>query len=621
MSQLITKTPPFSKLDSKIQFLNSSKKTKMVRRCCCFADIAASTALAFAALLLALFCAAAASSSSSLLLASAQPVTLAVPQPPAWIYNKTEWRSRLYNSLRLTPAQVQAFELVLDARDALKAPLRNATWQLAEAASNAARAKLQERNDTLARALIANPLVQFGNATVGAVIRAKEGALNATEIKLREASSAVSAAAGASASGSSTSSSSKNPASMAATLIAKALNLTADAVDRRLQDLLTIEQYREAARRSRAQAEALRSAEAQGKFATLGWFAESVAPVTTPPAPISSPVEGEAPQKSPEDAAAAAAAVAKEAAALPRREWDPSTNTTVVRDNVAGSSSSSNSSSPVSVPLLSTPPASLFAEVVLARPSTSSSTPISATPHPSSLVDASDAKIASWLSEKPLEAESANDSEHLSKVAAWVAAAPEDELLSRSEVEKDEDEVENEKLVASSVAQAGSVLAGKPSSDAALEESLTSPKFTAFEKEEGASQEDQPAPPLALLSSLSRSAARAFFRKQFPNGTVAGPTDGRQDPDTDGKPRVAVGAPTYPATSLDAKAIQASPAIKSYYRYLALRSMGFSKDLSATAVAATGNDGSLSTAIKYCLLSMKIELTDGAHPVWVGQSA
>lgn len=83
---------------------------------------------------------------------------------------------------------------------------------------------------------------------------------------------------------------------------------------------------------------------------------------------------------------------------------------------------------------------------------------------------------------------------------------------------------------------------------------------------------------------------------------------------------MAVGAPTYPATSLDAMAIQATPAIKDYYRYLALRCMGFSKTLAATAVAAT-EDRSLSTAVKYCLTSLKIELAGGAEPVWVGQAA
>ena len=145
-------------------------------------------AAAAAATLLVLFAAAA---------TSAQPITVTVAQPPAWTRNKTEWRSRLYNSLRLTPAQVGALETVLDARDALRAPLKNASWTLARAAATAERAK--PRNATLEQALV-KPLLSLENSTVVAVTRAKENALNATEIKLRAAATAV-ASAGASAGG------------------------------------------------------------------------------------------------------------------------------------------------------------------------------------------------------------------------------------------------------------------------------------------------------------------------------------------------------------------------------------------------------------------------------------
>ena len=136
-------------------------------------------AAAAAATLLVLFAAAA---------TSAQPITVTVAQPPAWTRNKTEWRSRLYNSLRLTPAQVGALETVLDARDALRAPLKNASWTLARAAATAERAK--PRNATLEQALV-KPLLSLENSTVVAVTRAKENALNATEIKLRAAATAV----------------------------------------------------------------------------------------------------------------------------------------------------------------------------------------------------------------------------------------------------------------------------------------------------------------------------------------------------------------------------------------------------------------------------------------------
>ena len=136
-------------------------------------------AAAAAATLLILFAAAA---------TSAQPITVTVAQPPAWTRNKTEWRSRLYNSLRLTPAQVGALETVLDARDALRAPLKNASWTLARAAATAERAK--PRNATLEQALV-KPLLSLENSTVVAVTRAKENALNATEIKLRAAATAV----------------------------------------------------------------------------------------------------------------------------------------------------------------------------------------------------------------------------------------------------------------------------------------------------------------------------------------------------------------------------------------------------------------------------------------------
>ena len=530
-------------------------------------------AAAAAATLLVLFAAAA---------TSAQPITVTVAQPPAWTRNKTEWRSRLYNSLRLTPAQVGALETVLDARDALRAPLKNASWTLARAAATAERAK--PRNATLEQALV-KPLLSLENSTVVAVTRAKENALNATEIKLRAAATAV-ASAGASAGGAAP------VATVAAALIAKALNLTADAVDRHLQDMLTVEQYRAAARRSKVQAAELSSAEEQAAFATLGSFAESTAPVTTTPAPISAPASAEASAAasaaaatlSPKDTAAAAFLEA--AAALPKRESYPATSTTPVRE-LEGSS----------------PPATIFAKVGGRAPSSAP-----AVPHPVSLVDASDAAIASWLSERPAQADSADEREHLGKVAAWVAAAEE---LSLNDESADAEISSSSSIYA---AEAEAALAGVAYSDAAPEGGVTSPEVAA--EAEAAAEEARPAA-LELPASLSAS-ARAFFRRQAPDGTISRSTPGGLGPS--GKPIVAVGAPTYPATSLDAMAIQATPAIKDYYRYLALRCMGFSKTLAATAVAAT-EDRSLSTAVKYCLTSLKIELAGGAEPVWVGQAA
>ena len=402
-----------------------------------------------------------------------------------------------------------------------------------------------------------------------------------TEIKLLAASSSVTSA-GASAG---------THGTVAAALIARALNLTADAVDRHLQDMLTVEQYREAARRSLLQAAALSSAVEQGAFATLGSFSESVAPVTTPPAPIASPAASAAAASStsPEDAAAAAAFL-EAAAALPKREFDPATSTTPVRENSSG-----DDSSPASAP-----PVTVFAKAGKA--------PSSSPAHPSSLVDESDADVASWLSERPAEADSADEREHLSKVAAWVAAG-EELSLDQSDAAAAVPDAE----IASYAAEVESALAGVASSDAAPEGGVTSPEVATEAATEG---EAKPAS-LALPSLLSASAA-AFFRRQYPNGTVVRSTPGGFA--TSGEPTAAVGAPTYPATSLDAMAIQAEPAIKDYYRYLALRCMGFSKTLSATAVAAT-EDRSLSTAVKYCLTELKIELTDGVEPVWVGQSA
>lgn len=478
--------------------------------------------------------------------------------------------------------QVEALEVILDARDALKAPLKNATWTLAEAAAAGARAKLRQRNATLTRAL-AKQLISLENATVISIANMKENALNMTEIKLRTASKA--AAASAAASGGS------SPA--AATLIAKALNLTADAVDRQLQDLLTVQQYREAAWRSMVQAKQLSTAEEQGAFATLGSFTETAAPVTTPPAPISAPVGG-APLSS-EDAAAAAA---KEASALPRSDSDPETSTIVVRDTSGADSSAS------SFPLPPTSPTAVFAKVAREKSSAAA-----AAPRPASMVDEADAEIASWLSDRPLEADSADEKEHLSKVAAWISTAPGEEPSLSSSAAEEAELLDGE--VASYAAQAESVLAGVASSDAAPEGGAISPEVAAE-----ASGEERREPAFAPLpSSLSPSAARAFFRKQYPNGTITRSTPGGLAPSE--APSAAVGALTYPATSLDS---EASPAIKDYYRYLALRVMGFSKQLAATAVAATG-DRSLATAIKYCLVTLKIELADGAQPVWTGQAA
>lgn len=454
---------------------------------------------------------------------------------------------------------------------------------------------LRQRNNTLTRALV-KQLLYAENATVIAMASMKENALNKTEIVLREASKAAAASGGV-----------QSPISIAATLIAKALNLTADAVDRQLQDLLTVQQYREAAWRSKLQAEQLSTAEEQGAFATLGSFAQTVAPVTTPPAPISAPVGGG--PLSPQEAAAAAA-VAKEASVLPMKETDPATSTTVVHDT-SGAADSASASVPMNATTTptTTPTTAVFAKVARGESSSSSA---AASPHPASLVDEADGEIASWLSERPLEAGSVDESEHLNKVAAWISAAPEDELLSRSSSAAAE-AAELDDEVASYGSQAESVLAGVASSEVSPKGGVTSPEVAAE-----ANDEDGAKPVFALPSSLSPSAARYFFRRQYPNGTITRSTPGGLAPSE--APSSAVGAPTYPATSLDAQAIQASPAIKDYYRYLALRAMGFSKVLSATAVAATG-DRSLSTAIKYCLTTLKIELADGVQPVWVGQSA
>ena len=212
----------------------------------CFVDVAA--ALPLFALFFFFFCTAFSSTTSpALLLASAQPVTLTVPPPPAWIQNKTEWRIRLYNSLRLTPSQVQLLEGALDALDALKAPLTLAAdAALLAAANETFAAKRPHVNSSFYKSVV-SPLEKHANKTVVGIEEARVRLLNKTEIALRAGASAVSASSLSSSSSSSPSFFHPLATSPAALLLAQKLNVSADAVAKRIATLTTIQQYRAAA--------------------------------------------------------------------------------------------------------------------------------------------------------------------------------------------------------------------------------------------------------------------------------------------------------------------------------------------------------------------------------------
>ena len=112
--------------------------------------------------------------------------------PPAWTHNKTEWRSRLYNSLRLTPWQVELLEGALDARDALKAPLSLAADGAALAIADAAFAARREHANSTFRRAVATPLERAANETVFKVEKARVDLLNKTEIALRAGVNSIS---------------------------------------------------------------------------------------------------------------------------------------------------------------------------------------------------------------------------------------------------------------------------------------------------------------------------------------------------------------------------------------------------------------------------------------------
>ena len=142
------------------------------------------TAAAAAAALL-LLCVASPSTSVASAAAAPSPIAADVFLPPAWTHNKTEWRSRLYNSLRLTPWQVRLLEGALDARDALKAPLTLAADAAVLAVANATfAAKRASYNSTFQRTVVA-PLEQAANETSLKVEKARVSALNKTELALR----------------------------------------------------------------------------------------------------------------------------------------------------------------------------------------------------------------------------------------------------------------------------------------------------------------------------------------------------------------------------------------------------------------------------------------------------
>jgi len=171
--------------------------------------------------------------------------------PPAWTHNKTEWRSRLYNSLRLTPWQVRLLEGALDARDAVKAPLTFAADAAALAVANATfAAKRQHANSTIQQ-LVAAPLERAANETISKVDKARVSALNKTEIALRAGVASLSSPASPSRF--------LHPlaASPPALLLADKLNVSANAVAKRIATLTTIEQYRAAAAAAKAGASGL----------------------------------------------------------------------------------------------------------------------------------------------------------------------------------------------------------------------------------------------------------------------------------------------------------------------------------------------------------------------------
>ena len=322
-------------------------------------------------LALLLLCATSTSATS----ASASAATATAFAVPAWTHNKTEWRTRLYNSLRLTPWQVRLLEGALDARDAIKAPLTLAADAVALAVANATyAAKRQRVNSTFQRVFVA-PVEKAANETSSKIEKARVSALNKTEIALRAGAASI------------YSSSSSSPpflhplaASAPALLLAGKLNVSANAVAKRISTLTTIEQYRAAAAAAKAGASGL-------------------------PPPFPAIVFGAAPEQIGTSTAAASRAelVPSSAEGAVQLDWTP-----MGPDSDKGASPSSSPSSPSS-PIPS---------------------PLPPLPqdHPSWLVyGGDDAEIAEWVAARPESFEAGadlNEKERTLRLAEWLEAAP-----------------------------------------------------------------------------------------------------------------------------------------------------------------------------------------------------
>ena len=303
---------------------------------------------------------------------------------PAWTKNKTEWRSRLYNSLRLTPWQVQLLEGALDARDALKAPVTLAADAAVLAAADAAfAAERAKYNSTFQREVVA-PLEKAANETSVTIGRARVSALNKTEIALRAGVASIAAASSSPASPSFLHPLASSPPAL---LLADKLNVSANAVAKRIATLTTIEQYRAAA--------AVAKAGASGA-----------------PAPLPAIVFGAAPEQIGTSTAVASRAelgTAGSEAGAEQLDWTPMGPDGPGGGRVGNGRSGrggglGGSSSPSPLPL---------------GPKDD---------HPSWLVHGGeDAEIAEWVAAKPrVEAEAATESEkeRALRLAEWIEAAP-----------------------------------------------------------------------------------------------------------------------------------------------------------------------------------------------------
>jgi len=482
--------------------------------------------------------------------------------PPQWTKNKTEWKIRLYNSLRLTPWQVELLEVVLDSRDLAKAPLTAAADAVALAVSNATLSMKKADYNSSFEKNVVRPIEQIKNATVYAIEGARVSLLNKTEIALRSGVAAIEDAAVSVANGSSP------PfffhplaATPAAALLARKLNVSANVVAKRIATLTTIEQYRVAAAIAKATATGAASA-------PLGdvVFVQYPSPIST-----------------------SSAVVVGASAAVGDVEQPERTPMGPDRIESVGAPA----------PLTELPPR-------LEK-------------HPSWLVhESDDDDIAEWISAKPKALQdysSSADPLHVLKLANWIRSVPKallndiaasgDEQRSWKSEESDfigitpADIIEPPKLRASVF----STIPREMTPEEAAEDAKVEAAAMTLPVEEGSSSARPP------------QINNAFYRKIFDNGTMY-----RTVPVEQGFPEAGPAIASYPASQLTALDLQAMPSIQPYYTYLALRAIGVRKSLAAATAVATQGLG-FDAAVAYVLSSEKIRLSQDAVPVWGGQAA